>query len=483
MRQKIVLANWTSSVPGFWENVVSVVTRIVVVLAIILLVLAPIQAILWSRIPFPGFLVEPTLVVGDVGDPSWSGHAAGINGPQLVVAFDGKMVDNREEYLALLSSQTHVGEAVPIVTELPDHSRSIYPQVLLIRLTSKDLLIYFWLPYLVGVVYLATGLWVARQARGALPARAFIYLCANLAIVIAMLFSIYFSIFTSYVWTLAMAEIGATLIAVGLLFPEEISTTQRVTWLRMLAHGIGLGLGIWGILALNNPSNPWAYFRPWRFSYIYAALGTLFFFGTMIYRQFSHLSRVTKQQARILLFGSLFAFVPVAIWLSAPMFGMSLRWNPVLFLPFLLSFPIMFAFAILYYHLWDIDLIIHRTLVYGVLSCTLLIIYFLTVLILLFVSRSISGMDRPGLVTVISTLTIAALFSPLRRRIQNNIDRRFYRQKYDAAITMEKFGDSLRNEVDLESVCSLVLSVVQETLQPEQASLWLLKGANRRKSK
>ena len=335
MRLKIVLANLTSSVPGFWENVVSAVTRIVVVLAIILLVLAPIQAVLWSRIPFPGFLVEPTLVVGDVGDPTWSGHAAGINGPQLVVAIDGKMVEDREEYLALLSSQTHVGEVIPIVTELPDHTRSVYPQVLLTRLTSKDLLIYFWLPYLVGVVYLATGLWVARQARGARPARAFIYLCANLAIVIAMLFSIYFSNFTSYIWTLAMAEIGATLIAVGLLFPEEISSTQRVTWLRMLAHGIGLGLGIWGILALNNPSNPWAYFRPWRFSYIYAALGTLFFFGTMIYRQFSHLSRVTKQQARILLFGSLFAFVPVAIWLSAPMFGIVPALEPGLVLTLL----------------------------------------------------------------------------------------------------------------------------------------------------
>ena len=74
----------------------SAVTRIVVVLAVTLLVLAPIQAVLWSRIPFPGFLVEPTLVVADVGDTNWSGHAAGINGPQKVVALDGKMVGDRE---------------------------------------------------------------------------------------------------------------------------------------------------------------------------------------------------------------------------------------------------------------------------------------------------------------------------------------------------------------------------------------------------
>ena len=145
---------------------------------------------------------------------------------------------------------------------------------------------------------------------------------------------------------------------------------------------------------------------------------------------------------------------------------------------FTLLFPISFAIAIMRYRLWDIDLLINRALVYGALSATLLISYLAIVILLEVVLRALTGKGQNDLVTVISTLSIAALFAPFRRRVQRGIDRRFYRRKYNAARTVEAFSAGLRQEVELDTLCERLIGVVQETVQPEQVSLWLKPGTH-----
>ena len=152
---------------------------------------------------------------------------------------------------------------------------------------------------------------------------------------------------------------------------------------------------------------------------------------------------------------------------------------PVLYLPgtFVLSIAVLvipagIGLAMLRYRLYDIDAVINRTLVYGTLTASLVLLYVGGVVALQYVFRLFTG-GGSQLAVVASTLLIAALFNPLRWRLQAFIDRRFYRRKYDAAKTLEEFGTSLRDATDLDGLTKEVTGVIQETVQPAHVSLWL----------
>lgn len=142
-----------------------------------------------------------------------------------------------------------------------------------------------------------------------------------------------------------------------------------------------------------------------------------------------------------------------------------------------LAFPIAVAIAILRYQLFDIDVIIRRTLIYGLLSFILVFVYIAIIVLLQEVFRDVTGQQQSGLVTAISTLAIAALFIPLREWIQRGIDRHFYRRKYDATRTLAAFSAKMRDEVELDRLTEDLLRVIDETMQPSCVSLWLKQPA------
>jgi hypothetical protein len=153
----------------------------------------------------------------------------------------------------------------------------------------------------------------------------------------------------------------------------------------------------------------------------------------------------------------------------------SVWWLNLLMYAVIASFtlvPIAVGIAVLKYRLYEIDIIINRALVYGALTVTLVGVYVGTIVLLQGLLRAFTAQESQ-LGIVASTLAVAALFNPLRRRIQGFIDRRFYRRKYDAAKTLEAFSAKLRDETDLDALSDDLVGVVRETMQPVHVSLWL----------
>jgi hypothetical protein len=138
--------------------------------------------------------------------------------------------------------------------------------------------------------------------------------------------------------------------------------------------------------------------------------------------------------------------------------------------------PVAIGIAILRYRLYDIDLLINRTLVYGSLTATLVLLYFGGIVVLQRLFVVLTG-ERSTLAVVGSTLLIAALFNPLRRRVQGFVDRRFYRRKYDAAKTLAAFSARLRDETNLDTLADDLVGVASATVQPAHVGLWLREPA------
>jgi hypothetical protein len=207
-----------------------------------------------------------------------------------------------------------------------------------------------------------------------------------------------------------------------------------------------------------------------------------------VYRYRYHSTPVQRQQTKWLLLGGAFVILVVGSYVLAlntlPMLDqpgseallMRLLSRTINHLALILI-PLALTFSILRYRLWDIDRLINRTLVYGTLTGILALVYFGCVIALQFLLRGFTGGSE--LAMVASTLAIAILFQPLRRRIQQVIDHRFYRDKYDKVRTLEAFSAAMRDEVDLAQLTEQLLSVVQETMQPASVSLSLRQPENR----
>lgn len=276
--------------------------------------------------------------------------------------------------------------------------------------------------------------------------------------------------------TLVQNTADLALVVFLLLFPTG-RFTPRWTWVVSLT-------GATNIVVFNLPAPHSFFYWPAVLQASYILLILVSIMAIQIYRYRRIYTPVEQQQAKWLVFGVaagvvLFAFfgfaLPLVPGLNAPDSPLQLL-DSVGAALFYISIPLGVGIAVLRYRLWDIDVIINRTLVYGSLTMILAAIYMLGVIGGQHVVSSLthsSGQEQSPLIVVITTLVIAALFQPLRRRIQSLIDRRFYRRKYDAKQTLAAFSVALREEVDLQHLTRRLLDAIEETMQPAHVSLWL----------
>ncbi|MDQ3963814.1 MAG: hypothetical protein M3277_07890 [Actinomycetota bacterium] len=288
-------------------------------------------------------------------------------------------------------------------------------------------------------------------------------------------------------WTLSGLGLVPLLL---LLFPTGETFTRRWRPAAWLAIGSLILLIIWQMVApvevAGGPQNMPRFENPLGLEQLGGAAESVTGFigflllvtgligvGSMIWRLLRG-NRTERQQLKVLVYAV--ALLPVVLFVSGFLQN-ALRGDAgegIIVAGFVIGFNGVAAamgLSIVRYRLYDFDVVVNRTLVYGVLTAALLASYLLIVVTL---SRVLDPVTRDSDIAVAaSTLAVAALFRPLRARIQGFIDRRFYRSKYDASRAVAMFAARLRNEVDIDSVRGDVLTVVSTTLQPRHASLWV----------
>ena len=294
-----------------------------------------------------------------------------------------------------------------------------------------------------------------------------------------------------YYYDIAFGWLGLLLML--LHFPDgEIYPPRAGFWIYLLAgimvfmaHLIFLSTAYLQIpLQIANPFHIPA-LQP--YAELILGLGLLFFFPIILMALVSPVLRYRKGSNRerqqikwLALFAGLFVLSSFLGLIAYPLLTGGEVMNPgtsllavIYYLSTGLLPPLIIGVAVLRYRLWDIDILIRRTLVYSILTVVLTLIYLGSVVVLQELFQFITQQHQPPVATVLSTLAIAALFTPVRRNIQTFIDRRFYRQKYNAERVLAAFSATLRDEVDLDHLTNSILGVAKETLQPEHASLWL----------
>lgn len=263
-----------------------------------------------------------------------------------------------------------------------------------------------------------------------------------------------------------------SLLAFLYLFPNSRPRTRWPAMLLGVALSIVTPAGVWLIFGKND--DVWGF---WASSFLAAILtgGSV-----QLYRYLRLSSPLERQQTKWVVAG-MAALIVSLLGLSGlhEISENTVYASQVLLvthhiqLLLLAFFPLALAFSILRYRLWDIDVIVRRTLIYAVMTTLLAATYFSSVLVLESILRPVTGQGQSGLVVVVSTLAIAALFVPLRRWVQHAIDRRFYRRKYDAARTLAGFAAGARDETNLDQLSTHLIDVVDQTMQPARVSLWL----------
>jgi hypothetical protein len=300
----------------------------------------------------------------------------------------------------------------------------------------------------------------------------------------------------NWLWVPTVGLVGTYLL---LLFPDGKLPSKRWRLLAWISGAVIVLLSITGIFApgplqnLGGVRNPFGLEgHPWIAYAGYAVLPLLplcmLASAASLVMRYRRSGGEVRQQIKWIAFAASFMGIlylgimstGILIWLvSAPEgpsdLGTRSLWGALLEDVGVLSFagvPVAIGFAVLKYRLYDIGLLINRTLVYGALTATLVAVYVGSIVVLQGLLRALIGQESQ-LAIVASTLAVAALFNPIRHRIQAFIDRRFYRRKYDARKTLEAFSSTLRDETDLEALRGNLVGVVRETMQPAHASLWL----------
>lgn len=441
------------------------------IIAILAFVVVLILANHWLQLPFIGVLTDPTLVLNQI-KPSQSN--VWPNGEELkfghqIVQINQTSVNSTQQLENILNQHSN-GEKITLTLRTPE-GKQRYLDVILQSLQNSDRMRFLYIPYLIGLVYLITSLWVFLARHKDIIGQIFAIFTTSVAIALGTLFDLLTTHRLTYLWVLAIAWSGGSLISLSLIFPQEDRLISRNRILRWAGFLPALVLASFSFTTTYDFSRPLDYVFAWRLEYIFVGLSILFFIGRMVQRFLQHPSPIVHEQTRLILFGSIVSFVPIGLWFLVTVLAPRNTFNPY-FLLFLIFFPITIAFTILRYRWLNTDYILSRAALYGTMLFFAVAGYGLLVTGLTLIFGSIIQTDSPYFIGG-TIFAFALLLQPLRGRLQSGIDSLFSRNRSIFRTQLQIFGRELTQALELTEVVSLLRQSIQNTIAPQQFHIYV----------
>jgi PAS domain S-box-containing protein len=440
-------------------------------LALGMLVLTPVWAFRFYRQPFAGVLLEPNDIVSEISGNGWPARLAGAIWPEQLIAIDGVRVGDVGQANVLLAQKGFV----PVELEFlkpngTHHLMTITP----VRLPAGDFFTLFVVPYLVGLVFLAIGLWAYRLRRDMRASRALLVFAAAVSVSTTTFFDMNTTHYVVLLWALSLSVAASACIYLALVFPQQMRFVDRWPAARFLPWLVSLVFVLPAAGEMLAPSSPRAYIATWQASYAFMALAITLLLFTLIWRIARSDSPMVRQQSRVIVFGASVACAPMMIFYLLPtaLSRTPQEFNASLYFPLLILLPLSITYAILRYHLLDVDRVLASVLTYTVtLVAGLAAFYGLVMLLSLLIRQRIRG-DNPLLIAIFLLLLVLGL-SPLRTLIRRAIDRLFYRAPADYRRVLNTLSSRLVVTPDLERTLQLLTDQLQQALAPEELVIFL----------
>ena len=441
---------------------------LVLAVVVIAFLVAHVLAWRWLRQPFPGLLLEPTLVLSPIRNRGWARlqFDPPLEQPDRLIAIDGQPVERYADVAAILG-QRAAGDKIRVSVTRPDGSLR-EEWITLTRFSLRDMFLVFIVPYLAGLAYLGIGIWVYWVEGWGRAGQAFVGLCAAVALVVGTILDLSTTHRLAVLFVAAVPFAAAAAMHLALVFPQVPRFVRRVPVLRLFPYLPAMVLVLRSVLSIYDVSQPWEYINRLRNSYLFAAVGIFFMLGMLVYRLVRPPSPLVRQQSRIMLLGGTLAFVPVVPWLLLNVLGRPVPFLTPVYAPLFTLFPLSIAYAILRYRLLDVDRLLSRGVAYGALIFLVVATYSILVNGL---SHFFAVEASDPIPLSLFVLALTLLFNPLRNWLQRLVDRVFFRERVDYARTLQDFSHELTQTLNLDAVLSEVGRQAERALHP--VSQWV----------
>lgn len=454
------------------EQVLSALALLYLVGIGMAMLLVPLSTLRWMRLPFLGAFVEPTLLLSNAGPvrgEGWALHDQGFGLDYRLVALDDHPVTTPGDVATYLA-QRFPGEEVTLTLRRVDGTTQRVTLTLQ-PFPGADRWAYFYLPYLMGVIYLISAIWVFLVRRYSRNARLFAWFAASAAFSLAGILDAFAIHRWDGLWSFTLPLSGAALFGLALHFPSPLGWVRRRPWAHYLPVAVAVVFGLYANWTLRLAPDPYAYIYAWRWCYLLTGTGALAFLGTMLWRRSQAPSPLEREQAGLVVITTLVSFGPLGFWLIAPVFGLTLPFQPwmVVLTGF---FPIGVGYTVLRYRVLRVDYLLQQGVLYALAGTLIALAYGLLVsgsTLLFGAALSIRSPAGVGFLLVVLALAL----EPLRRLLQQGVNALFAHQESRYQQRLEQFGEALTLLADETEVRELLYRYVQEDLAPEPFHLFL----------